>query len=298
MSHSMTQLANEMARTEQMPLSEMYKSRKLAEAHPGLEQLALEKFVATLESHGDETARIDRLFARLGRLVDLSARKNVVVLGCGPRPQTVRFLSEKNFNVVGVEPVASFVRSAREYLGANELVVEGAAERIPLASESQHLVFCDSVLEHVVSPSKSLDEMMRVLAPGGIAFITTTNRYKFSFKGQNGEYRYRFFNWLPKLVKECLVFQHLHYDPRLANYTQLPAVHWFTYAELCAIGREAGFAQFYSLLDLLDADDPAIKHSRTKQWLVNKLKFKPWLRALALTQKGDTIIMLKKQTGA
>ena len=295
MSHSLTQLANEPVQPDVLPSSELYASRKLAEAYPGLEQVALERFVATLESQGDETARIDRLLARLNRLVDLtSERKNVVVLGCGPRPQTVRFLAEKNFNVVGVEPVVSFVRSAREYLGAAEQVVEGAAERIPLADESRHMVFCDSVLEHVVSPIKSLDEMCRVLAPGGIAFITTTNRHKFSPKGENGEYRYRFFNWLPGLVKECMVFQHLHYNPRLANYTQLPAVHWFTYAELCRIGREAGFAQFYSLLDLLDLNDPAIKNNRLKRWALNKVKFSPWLRALALTQKGDTIIMLKK----
>jgi 2-polyprenyl-6-hydroxyphenyl methylase/3-demethylubiquinone-9 3-methyltransferase len=290
----MTQLANEPVQPEQPPLSEIYQSRRLAEAYPGLEGMALERFVATLESQGDETARIDRLLARLGRLVDLGGRKNAVVIGCGPRPQTVRFLAEKGFNVVGVEPVPSFVRSACEYLGSTDQVIEGAAEKIPLADESQQLVFCDSVLEHVVSPSKSLDEMCRALAPGGIAFITTTNRHKFSVKGQNGEYRYRFFNWLPKLVKECLVFQHLHYNPKLANYSLLPAVHWFTYSELCALGREAGFAQFYSLLDLLDANDPAIKQSRAKRWALNKFKFNPWLRALALTQKGDTIIMLKK----
>ena len=136
--------------------------------------------------------------------------------------------------------------------------------------------------------------MRRVLAPGGIAFVTTTNRHKFSFKGRNGEYHYRFFNWLPNIIKECLVFQHLHYDPRLANYTQLPAVHWFTYAELCQLGRHAGFAQFYSLLDLLDGNDPAIEKSAVKRWALDKFKFNPWLRALALTQKGDTIIMLKK----
>lgn len=295
MSHTMTQLANEPVQPDVLPPQDLYASRKLAEAYPGMEQMALERFIATLESQGDETARIDRLLARLNRLVDLTGeKKNVVVLGCGPRPQTVRFLAEKNFNVVGVEPVVSFVRAAREYLGSAEQVVEGAAERIPVADGSQDMVFCDSVLEHVVSPTKSLDEMCRVLAPGGIAFITTTNRHKFSPKGQNGEYRYRFFNWLPKLIKECLVFQHLHYNPRLANYSQLPAVHWFTYSELCRIGREAGFAQFYSLLDLLDLNDPAVKNSRSKRWVLNKVKFNPWLRALALTQKGDTIIMLKK----
>lgn len=294
MSHSLTQLSNDPMPSDTTPMAELYTARRLAEAHPGLERLALEKFLTTLDTHGDETARIARILARLNRLIDLTGPKNIVVLGCGPQPQTVRFLLEKNYNAVGVEPVLSFVQAGREYLGSTAALVEGAAERIPLADRSQHLVFCDSVLEHVVSPSQSLDEMCRVLAPGGVAFITTTNRLKFSIKGANGEYRYRFFNWLPKLVKECLVFHHLHYDPRLANYSQLPAVHWFTYAELCALGRQAGFAQFYSLLDLMDAQDPAVRGSRLKRWLVNRIKLNPWIRALALTQKGDTIIMLKK----
>jgi hypothetical protein len=86
----------------------------------------------------------------------------------------------------------------------------------------------------------------------------------------------------------------LHYDPKLANYSELPAVHWFSYASLCALGRQAGFQRFYSPLDLLQPSDPAISKSRIKKWLVNKMKFNPWLRALALTQRGDTIIMLKK----
>jgi len=103
-----------------------------------------------------------------------------------------------------------------------------------------------------------------------------------------------FFNWLTPLLKECFIFQHLHYDPRLANYTELPAVHWFSYSSLCGMGRQAGFARFYSLLDLLDENDSAIQNSKLKKWLLKKVKYNPWLRALVLTQRGDTIIMLKK----
>jgi len=35
---------------------------------------------------------------------------------------------------------------------------------------------------------------------GGIAYITTTNRLRFSLRGDNGEYNVRFFNWLPRVV--------------------------------------------------------------------------------------------------
>ena len=42
------------------------------------------------------------------------------------------------------------------------------------------------------------------------------------------------------------MFHHLHYNPSLANFSLRPAVHWWTYADLCRAGREAGFAQFYT----------------------------------------------------
>ncbi|MCI0490567.1 MAG: class I SAM-dependent methyltransferase [Blastocatellia bacterium] len=293
MSQSLTHYSEERVQPGKPDPGEIYRDRRLSEGYPEMDRLALENFSAVLEAHPSGGGRVENLLRYLNRLVDLGGERNILVLGCGPKPETVRILIEKNHKVVGVEPVPSFVRSAREYLASDLAVVEGAAESIPFPDLSQHMVFCDSVLEHVVSPTKSLDEMYRVLAPGGIAFITTTNRYKISLTGDNGEYHYRFFNWLPKLVKECLVFKHLHYDPQLANYSQLPAVHWFTYAELCALGRQAGFARFYSTLDLLDRGDPSVQKSWLKKLLLNRLKFNPWLRALALTQLGGTIIMLK-----
>jgi ubiquinone/menaquinone biosynthesis C-methylase UbiE len=193
------------------------------------------------------------------------------------------------------------VRSAREYLGAPDRVLEGAAEEIPLASGSQDMVICESVLEHVESPTKSLDEIFRVLAPGGVACIITTNRHQVSLKGHNGEFNVRYYNWLPDVVKESFVFKHLHYDPSLANYALRPAVHWYSYADLCKLGRQAGFYKFYSILDLLEKKDPPVVKNRLRVLvldelnLLDKLKYNPWLRALALTQSGGFVVMNKRR---
>jgi hypothetical protein len=81
----------------------------------------------------------------------------------------------------------------------------------------------------------------------------------------------------------------------LANYSLRPAVHWYSYADLCRLGRQAGFGQFYSVLDLLDTGDPLVSKSRGRNLLLNKLKFNPWLRALTLTQRGTPIFMLKRR---
>ncbi len=277
-------------------MEQLYANRKLSQRYLDLDKLEFKKFTSLLEQRSaeEEKARILRLFKYLNRLVDLSEGKNVLVVGCGPKPQTVKILLENKYNVVGVEPISTFVDSAREYLGSESLVLEGAAENLPVGDHSQHLVILDSVMEHVDSPITSLAEIFRVLVPGGICYILTTNRHQISLTGDNGEFNVRYFNWFPDIVKECFVFHHLHYEPHLSNYAQRPAVHWYTYAELCRLGRYVGFAQFYSLIDLLDINDESISKSKMRRFILNKLKYNPWLRALALTQIGYSIIMYKR----
>jgi hypothetical protein len=139
--------------------------------------------------------------------------------------------------------------------------------------------------------------MYRVLAPGGVLCVTTTNRHRFSLDGSNGEFNVPFYNWLPRLLKESYVFQHLHYQPKLANYTARPAVHWLSYADLCERGRDAGFAQFYAIVDLMRITDPSIAKSGLRRFVLPMLQQHPWLRSLALTQIGHAIFMLKRREG-
>jgi len=115
--------------------------------------------------------------------------------------------------------------------------------------------------------------------------------------GENGEYNLRFFNWLPRIVQESYVFRHLHYTPSLANYSLRPAVHWFSFADLCRLGRASGFAQFYSPLDLARSDDTVIRVRWWRRLLLPLLQRNPWLRAMALTQLGHAIVMLKRPQG-
>src|SRR6478672_9661879 len=221
--------------------AKLYDGRKLSDAYPGLDRLYDETFNQTL-TDATGNGSIARQLTYLSRLLHLR-RGRVLVVGCGPQPTVVKELLERGFDAVGVEPVREFVRSAGLYVHAPDRILQGAAETIPLADNSVELVYCNSVLEHVDSPSASLKEMYRVLQPGGAAMVITTNRYRVSLKGDNGEYSIPFFNWLPPVVRECYAYHHLHYDPRLAHFTDRPAVHWFSYSDLCKRGREAGFAR-------------------------------------------------------
>jgi ubiquinone/menaquinone biosynthesis C-methylase UbiE len=277
---------------------QLYGERKLSEGYPDVVGMSFAKYKEQHQVNASQAASMERLLTYLRRLVDLSRMTNVVVVGCGTDPQTVRILLDKGFNAVGIEPVESHVQSARAYLNRDDLVLQGKAESMPLPDSSQHMVICESVMEHVDSPSRSLAEMHRVLAPGGIAYICTTNRYRFRFFGDNGEFTTPYYNWFPKLIKECYVFHQLHYTPWRAGWTTRPAVHWYSYADLCQLGRDAGFAQFYAVLDLLQKDDPMVRRSPLRRLLLHLVQYHPWVRAMALTQLGDTIVMLKRPTSA
>jgi SAM-dependent methyltransferase len=274
-----------------------YASRPLAHGYPGLAELADETFAAMHAQDEDDSARIDRLLTRFRRLSGLPDDGRIAVIGCGPVPQPIRILRERGYEAVGIEPVASFVDRANRYLGGHDLVLTGAAESIPLEDDSQDVVFLESVLEHVDSPEQSLSEVFRVLRPGGFVYLTTTNRLAIGYP-DNGEYTVPLFGKLPRLVRESYIFEHLHYQPSLARFTERPAVHWFTFADLCELGRRVGFHQFYSSLDLRRADDTISTTSRWKRFVAENLLIRiqrsPWLRALALTQMGGEIIMLKR----
>lgn len=276
------------------PMDDLYARRPLDECHPELERKDHETFLDLVRSRADDEPRIERQLIYLDRLVGLGRLKRILVLGCGPQPEPMRILIQRGFGVTGVEPVASMVRSANEYLSA-PLVLQGTAEQIPLPDGSQDLVLFESVLEHVDSPRRALEEIHRVLAPGGVLSLITTNRFEFHWRGENGEFSAPFYNWFPRLVKESYVFQHLHHRPTLAKYTTRPAVHWFSYTDLCALGRDAGFAHFYSFVDLLREDDPSVARNGFRRWIVRRLHRNAWARAVALSQWGSGVYMTKRK---
>jgi 2-polyprenyl-3-methyl-5-hydroxy-6-metoxy-1,4-benzoquinol methylase len=56
---------------------------------------------------------------------------------------------------------------------AAALIADGA--RLPLPSGSVDVVHCSNVLEHTPVPFEMLDELVRIVRPGGIAYISFTN---------------------------------------------------------------------------------------------------------------------------
>ncbi len=274
----------------------MKSKNRLTQLHPEIE----EGFFETYESDqvkGDwRNKHTIQVLNYLDRLIDITPPQKIAVTGCGPVPETIRTLKSEGYEVTGIEPIPEYVKNANKYLEEENTVVKGWCESIPAEDNSFDIIFCKSVLEHVDSPEKSLDEFFRILKPGGVVYIATENRHRFSIVGRNSEFSIPFYNWFPRAVKEGYVNKHLHVNPKLAAYTPIPAVHWYTFAELCRLGRYAGFGKFYSLLDVIRPEDPKVNSIPLAKYLINLIKKSPWLRAFALSQRGgSTIFMYKRE---
>jgi len=276
-----------------MGKDDLYATRGLLDGHPDLADNQNTKYIESQRERSvSKVPRVLSLLKRLGKAFDEPCP--VAVVGCGAKPLGIQDLHQRGYDVIGVEPVQSLREDAEAFLEGAVPILSGTAECLPVDSCSQRIVLLESVIEHVDSVFLSLSECYRILSPGGILYLTTHNRHTFSVSGTNHEYRVPFYNWLPKIVKECYVHKHLHFDPRLANYSQRPAVNWFTYPELCELGRQVGFARFYHKLDLIDRSADSLKRSRMKRFVLERFQRNVWLRTLALNQLGISMIMVKR----
>jgi ubiquinone biosynthesis O-methyltransferase len=104
--------------------------------------------------------------------------KTVLDLGCGGGFMS-EALAQHGANVIGVDPSQPAITIARKHAQATGLAIDyhvGAGESLPIAENSVDIVLCVDVLEHVRDLDVVLDEVRRVLKPGGLFLFDTINR--------------------------------------------------------------------------------------------------------------------------
>lgn len=123
-------------------IAEFYESRYLRNDYSGVEQ-ALAVFVAAASVEDQ-------------RILEAGC-------GCG---HWLRWLSETNLNVVGLDPAAGMLKVARMAAGSHRLI-RGRAEALPCVTGSCSRVFCVNALHHFEDPTGFFREARRVLNTGG-----------------------------------------------------------------------------------------------------------------------------------
>ncbi len=105
-----------------------------------------------------------------------SAGKRILDIACGEGYGSA-LLARSAQHVVGVDANADAVEHARRsYYYANLRFVTGSCTEIPLGDASVDVVASFETIEHVDEHEKMLDELRRVLVPGGTLILSSPNR--------------------------------------------------------------------------------------------------------------------------
>ena len=178
-------------------------------------------------------------------------RGRVLDLACGPGVLS-EFLAEQGADVWGLDFDHTLVASAQRRLspdGSRQRFVVSRVEQLPYRNGTFDACVADSLLEHVYDWQGTLRELARVLKPGGLLVFYTANRLHPFTREIN---HFPFYPWLPDRLKTVILRYVMAHRPDLVNYTEFPAVSWFTYAQLHRFVGGLGF-QVRTRLDLIDA---------------------------------------------
>lgn len=150
----------------------IYSSPRLVYRESTLEDVAPGHVARRLEKQAAIQARLRRTKAvKLERIVELAgtARGRFLDVGCGSG-FGLEAAAAHGFDGVGTELYPGFLEVCR---AKGLRAVPGTIEGLSFPDASFAVVFLDDVLEHLDQPFAHLDEIARVLQPGGVLYINT-----------------------------------------------------------------------------------------------------------------------------
>jgi SAM-dependent methyltransferase len=147
---------------------------------------------ATVESwdrdyyHPIAESYYDRAVSTMLRLMEVKPGATVLDAGCGPGVHGLR-IARAGYRVCAVDISQTMLQEAQTRIAAAGLAsaVEFRREdltRLTFPDASFHYVFSWGVIIHIHDVEKALDELARVVAPGGVLALYVTNRKAWDHK--------------------------------------------------------------------------------------------------------------------
>jgi len=162
--------------------------------------------------------------------VEVRGGLQVADIGCGAGAQSIFWAAAGN-EVHGIDINGDLVELARERAGnagASATFVTGSAAALPWATGQFDVCIVPELLEHVEDWQKCLDEVCRVLKPGGYLFLTTTNR----LCPRQDEFGLVGYSWYPGWLKRWCLQLARSSRKEWVKYAEYPAINWFSPYEL------------------------------------------------------------------
>jgi 2-polyprenyl-6-hydroxyphenyl methylase/3-demethylubiquinone-9 3-methyltransferase len=211
----------------------------------------------------------------------------VADIGCGAGTQSMIW-AESGHHVHGLDVNRPLVELARERASTGGYTIDfrvGSATELPWSDKSMDVCIVLELLEHVRGWEECLTEFDRILRPGGVLFLTTTNR----LCPLQAEFNLPLFSWYPTKIKR-------HYEaianttrPEIVNYATYPAVNWFSFFDLRSWMGERGFYS-HDRFDVMELKSKG----RLNRGLVSIIRSVPMIRYLAHVATPGTMLLAIK----
>lgn len=137
------------------------------------------EFFAAVERH---RYQLEPAIPEKARFGDWAGR-DVLEAGCGIATDGINF-ARHGANYTGVDFSDSAVSVARrrfELEGVPGRIVQASITELPAADQSQDLVYSNGVIHHVPDTQRVVNEMFRVLRPGGKAIVMVYHRSSLNY---------------------------------------------------------------------------------------------------------------------
>jgi 2-polyprenyl-6-hydroxyphenyl methylase/3-demethylubiquinone-9 3-methyltransferase len=215
---------------------------------------------------------------------------DVVDVGCNAGTQCALW-AELGHRVHGLDISQPLLELAKERASASGHAIDfrlGTATELPWSNESMDVCIALELLEHVAEWRRCLKEFARVLRPGGVMFLSTTN----ALCPKQDEFNLPAYSWYPGPFKRYFERLATTTRPDLANHAKFPAINWFNPYGLKAELRKDGF----SCLDRFDLVDLSRKGLLVR-FLVRAIRAIPLLRGMGFICTNGTMVLGVKLNG-
>ena len=178
----------------------------------------------------------------------LSSGSSVLEVAPGPGFFAVELAKQGDFKVTGLDISRTFVEIAKENARKAGVRIDfrfGNASSLPFPGDSFDFIYCSAAFKNFSEPVKALDEMHRVLRPGGEALITDLRKDVSldeldTYLKHSG--RSRFDAWMTRWIFRCVLIKRAytkHQFVRMAETSRFGACQ----IALSPIGFEVRFSK-------------------------------------------------------